>query len=136
MTTQASDIQEFLAGPPFVVVGASNNREKYGAKVLAAYLQSDLPVHPVNPREATVQGLRCYASVRDVPPPIGGVSIITPPAVTPQVVEDCIAAGARAVWMQPGAENPQAIERARQAGLRVIANGPCILVALRYREPA
>ena len=54
--------------------------------------------------------------------------------LTERIVEEAIAAGVRHLWMQPGAESAAAIERARAAGLNVIAGGPCLLVALGYRE--
>ena len=57
-------------------------------------------------------------------------SVITPPVVTETVLDDAIAAGIEKIWLQPGAESPAAIERAREAGIEVISGGPCILVSL------
>jgi predicted CoA-binding protein len=129
-----SDVSDFLAEGPFAVVGASNNREKYGNKVLRAYMQHGMTVYPVNPKETEVEGLPCYATLADCPAPPRGVSIITPPRVTEQVVEAAAAVGARYVWMQPGAESEQAIARAAELGLTTIANGPCVLVSLRFHD--
>jgi predicted CoA-binding protein len=42
--------------------------------------------------------------------------------------------GIKQIWMQPGAESSAAIASAEEAGANVIAGGPCLLVALRYRE--
>jgi predicted CoA-binding protein len=127
-------ITAFLARGPFAVVGASRDRDKYGNKVLRAYLQAKLPVFCVHPREAEIEGQRCYPSLAALPEVPRGVSIITPPAVTEQVVADAHDKGAQWVWMQPGAESPAALAKAEELGLEVIAGGPCILVALRYRE--
>ena len=55
---------------------------------------------------------------------------VTPPAVTRQVVKQAIAVGVKVLWMQPGAEDEQASQAARDAGLTVIDDGSCILVAL------
>ncbi|MEZ5965020.1 MAG: CoA-binding protein [Planctomycetota bacterium] len=129
-------IGEFLSGGPFAVVGASKDRTKYGNKVLRAYLQAGKPVYCVHPRETEIEGQTCYRSLADLPETPTGVSIITPPPITEQVVRDAHAKGATWVWMQPGAESPAAIAAAEGLGLRVIAGGPCVLVALRYREPA
>jgi hypothetical protein len=57
MDTDAK-IKDFLAAGPYAVVGASSAREKYGNKVLRAYLQNQLAVTPVHPREAQIEGLR------------------------------------------------------------------------------
>jgi predicted CoA-binding protein len=127
-------IESFLASGPWAVVGASTSRTKYGNRVLRAYLQTGREVYAVNPKERLVEGVACYPSLRDLPVPVRGVSVITPPAVTEAIVEDLPASGAELVWMQSGAESRRAIDRAAALGLEVIAGGPCILVALRYRE--
>jgi len=127
-------ITEFFERGPFAVVGASRDRDKYGNKVLRAYLQAGKPVYCVHPKEKEIEGQACYRSLADLPEVPRGVSIITPPAVTEQVVKDAHGKGARFVWMQPGAESAAAIATAEQLGLEVIAGGPCVLVALRYRE--
>ena len=132
--SQQQQIDAFLAGRPHAVVGASTNREKYGNKVLRAYLQNDRPVYPINPRANEIEGQPCYADLASLPEPVHGLSIITPPKITERVVEEAATAGIKHLWMQPGAESEAAIERAQQLGMNVIAGGPCILVTLRYRE--
>jgi predicted CoA-binding protein len=132
LNTQA-DIDAFLAGAPHAVVGASTDRTKYGNKVLRCYQQSGRPVHVVHPREREIEGESCVPSIADLPPDVHGLSIITPPAITEQVVQAAIAKGIRHLWMQPGAESAKAIELAQAAGLGVIAGGPCLLVVLHFR---
>lgn len=128
------DIQAFLACDRFAVVGASNDKHKYGAKVLRCYRQNDREVYPVHPRETQIQGLDAHPSLASLPVPVLAASVITPPAVTEKVVEDAIEAGVQFLWMQPGAESEAAIDKAEEAGIRVIAGGPCLLVVLGYRE--
>lgn len=127
-------IDSFLDGGPHAVVGASQDRSKYGNKVLRAYLQHNRPVFPVNPRADTVEGLRAFSSLSDLPEPVHGVSIITPPRITGQVVQEAHECGIRHVWMQPGAESEEAVARAEELGLSVIAGDACILVVLGYHE--
>lgn len=127
-------IEAFLEGEPHAVVGASTNRDKYGNKVLRCYQQHGRPVFPVNPRADRVEDLAAYPDLASLPEPVHGVSIITPPAVTEQVVEAAAKAGIRHLWMQPGAESPEAVRRAEELGLNVIADGSCLLVALGYRD--
>lgn len=132
--TEQEKIQAFLAGKRFGVVGASANREKYGNKVLRVYQQRGLDVVPVNPAGGEVEGLTAYADLASVPGQLDGVSIITPPKVTEQVVAQVLARGIKQIWMQPGAESPVAVALAEQAGANVIAGGPCILVTLRFHD--
>jgi predicted CoA-binding protein len=127
-------IREFLSGDTFAVAGASRDRSKYGNKVLRCYLQHGLDVHPVNPRESEIEGLACAKDIASLPERVHGLSIVTPPETTELLIDEAGAAGIRHVWMQPGAESERAVERARELGMNVIANGPCLLVSLGYRE--
>ena len=129
-------IKTFLAGKRFAVVGASANRRKYGNKVLRVYQQNKLDVTPVNPAGGQIEGQTAYADLASVPGRLDAISIITQPEVTEQVVAQALRLGIRNIWMQPGAESRTAIEMAEHAGANVIAGGPCVLVALRYRENA
>lgn len=127
-------IDLFLKSSTFAVAGASTNRQKYGNKVLRAYLQQRLTVHPINPQAEEVEGRRAFREVAELPDGVEALSIVTPPQVTLQVVREALDRGIRHLWMQPGAENDAAIAEAEAAGANVIHGGPCILVALNYRE--
>ena len=131
-TSQA--IEQFFSADAFAVAGASSHREKYGNKVLRAYLQNHKKVYPVSPHEKVIEGIPCMASVSDLPAEVTSLSIITPPHVTEQIVEQAIVKGIKNIWMQPGAQSPAAIENCRKHHINVIADGSCILVALHYRE--
>lgn len=128
------NIRAFLDGTPHAVVGASRDRSKYGNKVLRVYQQNGREVYPVNPHAIEVEGLTCYPDLASLPKAVHGISIITPPHVTESIIEQADALGIKNVWMQPGAESKRAIQRAEQAGMNLIAEGPCILVILRYHE--
>ena len=127
-------IRLFLDGEPFAVVGASTDRDKYGNKVLRCYQQDQRRVIPINPSAPEVEGLGAFPDLASVGEPMHAVSIITPPAITEQVVEQAIELGIRQIWMQPGAESAAAVARAEAAGLNVIHGGPCLLVVLGYHE--
>lgn len=127
-------ITAFLEAGPFAVVGASIDRSKYGNKVLRCYQQHGRVVYPINARAAEVEGLKAYPSLAALPVPVKAISVITPPAITEQVVREAAAAGVTHIWMQPGAESDEAIRSAEAAGLSVIAGGPCLLVVLGYHE--
>jgi len=127
-------IDRFLAQERFAVVGASPDRAKYGNKVLRCYLQHGRDAVPVHPKETEVEGVAAYPSLSAIPGGVGAVSVITPPPVTERVVEEAAKLGIRHVWMQPGAESDAAVRRARDLGIEVIAGGPCLLVALGFRD--
>ncbi|MCS7470868.1 CoA-binding protein [Stieleria sp. ICT_E10.1] len=125
-----SNLQQFLASKSYAVAGASTRREKYGNKVFRALLTSGRDAYPLNPAQQEIEGHRAFASIADLPLVPEALSIITPPAVTRKVVADAIAAGVQHIWMQPGAEDEQASESARAAGINVIDDGSCLLVLL------
>ena len=135
MSTSVTDrIQSFLASGPFAVVGASIDRSKYGNKVLRCYQQHGKEVYPINAREPEVEGLKAYPTLAALPVKVQAISVITPPAITEQVVREAAAVGVKQIWMQPGAESDEAIREAEALGMSVIAGGPCLLVVLGYRD--
>jgi len=133
MTIQ-EQIEQFLASPAFGVVGASTNPQKYGNKVLRCYQQSDRKVVPVNPNEIDIEGITCTATIGDLPQDVESISMITPPSVTAQLVPLAIEKGIKNIWMQPGAEHPEAVALCCERGVNVIADGSCLLVVLGYHE--
>jgi predicted CoA-binding protein len=134
MSTPEDPIARFLSSPAYGVVGASPLRHKYGNKVLRCYQQNGRRAIPVNPHEQVIEGAECVASVLDLSDDVKSISVITPPAVTEQVVQQAIRQGIEHVWMQPGAESEASVEACRKAGINVIADGSCVLVVLGYRE--
>ena len=51
------------------VIGASNDRRKYGNKAVRAFRAQGYAVYPINPHETSIEGLHAYAKVTDVPGP-------------------------------------------------------------------
>jgi uncharacterized protein len=132
-------IEKFLSAATFAVAGASRDRSKYGNIVFRALGASGRKVYPLNPTASDIEGHVAYASVGELPVVPESVSIVTPPSITREVVQQAIAVGVKNLWMQPGAEDPQASQAARKAGLNVIDDGSCILVLLareKLREQA
>lgn len=128
------DIDAFLDGNPFAVIGASTNRDKYGNKVLRAYQQNNKIVYPINPRADEIEGLKAYPDLASLPELPHGISIITPPTITEQVVEQAVSLGIKHIWMQPGAESAKAVDHARENGVNIVAYGACALVVMGYSE--
>ena len=134
MQNHPPDIARFLAASAFAVVGASTDRAKYGNKVLRCYAQHALPVVGVNPKLTIVEGVPCYSSLAAIPGASRAVSVVAPTTAAMAIVLDAQVAGVRHLWFQPGAEDVAAIAAARRGGIEVIADGPCLLVALGFRD--
>ena len=102
------------------VVGLSSNPARPSYRV-AAYIQSQgHRVIPVNPNETNVLGEPAYPSLDAVPGTIDLVDIFRKSEDVLPIVEEAIARGAKAIWMQEGVMNEQAAVRARESGLLVV----------------
>lgn len=102
------------------VVGLSDKPDRDSYHV-AAYLQkAGYRIIPVNPALAEVLGERAYPGLREVPVPIDVVDVFRRAEAVPAIVEDAIAVGARAVWLQDGIVHNAAAALARAAGLQVV----------------
>ncbi len=112
------------------VVGLSSQTWRPSYSV-SQYMQgAGYRIIPVNPNETEVLGEKAYASLDDVPEPIGIVDIFRRPEYVPEVVEAAIRRHAKVIWMQLGVANQAAAERATAAGLEVVMDR-CILVEHR-----
>ncbi|WP_029422724.1 CoA-binding protein [Alicyclobacillus macrosporangiidus] len=90
---------------------------------VAMYQQSQgYKVIPVNPNVDSVLGHKAVRTVQEIPEPVDIVNVFTHGDQAPKIVDDAIAKGAKAVWLQPGVESPEAEAKARQAGLQVISH--------------
>ena len=110
------------------VIGASNNRRKFGNRALRAYRDQGYTVVPINPHEAEVEGLKAYASVLDVPGPIDMASFYVPPDIGEEIIGDIARKQIAEVWLNPGAESDELIARARALSIKPIV--ACSIVAL------
>lgn len=112
------------------VVGLSTDSTKDSHSV-AAYLQSQgYRIIPVNPGASQILGERCYPDLLSIPLPVDVVNVFRPSAEVPAIVDQAIAIGAKAIWMQVGIVHPDAAEAARRAGLKVVMDA-CIRTAHR-----
>ena len=116
------------------VVGLSpkSHRDSYE---VAEYMQKQgYRIVPVNPAAGVseILGEKVYPSLIDAAKheQIDLVDVFRNSPDVPPVVDEAIAIGAKAVWMQLGIEHPQAADKARLAGLAVVQN-KCLLIEHR-----
>lgn len=113
------------------IIGASTRRDKYGNKAVRAFRDGGWTVYPVNPGAAEVEGLKCYASIADVPGPVDRVSLYVPPAVGRALLDAIAAKQPGEVFLNPGSEDPGLVEDARARGLNVIQACSIVNIGLR-----
>jgi uncharacterized protein len=106
----------------WAVVGCSPDPGRDSHRIAALLQRRGFHVIPVNPAVDELLGERCHPSLADIPEPAGVevVDIFRRSSKAGAHVDEAIAIGARAVWMQLGVIDSDAADRARAAGLRVV----------------
>ena len=103
------------------VIGASTQRRKFGNKAVRAYRQRGWQVFPIHPTATEIEGIPAYRTVRDVPVArLDRASLYLPPAVGRTAIEDLAGMDCGEVWLNPGADSPEVVRKARQLGLNVV----------------
>jgi len=88
---EARSIARLLSPRSIAVIGASAEPTKLGHAVLVNLLRSNFagPVFPVNPDMVSIQGVRAYPTVTDIPDPVDLAVVTVPAATVAEVVESC-----------------------------------------------
>ena len=115
------------------VVGLSSNYLRPSHSVAGYMQRQGYRVIPVNPRETQVLGEQCYATLADVPEKIDLVDVFRRSEDAGAVVDEAIALGTRAVWLQEGVIDKAAAQRAEAAGLLVVMDRCWLKDHLRFR---
>ncbi len=128
-----SQIQDFLGQKRFAIVGVSRQPKDFSRSLLREFRARGYDAVPVNPDLTEIDGLACFAHVRDVQPAVDGVLLMTSPVVTDQVVQECAEVGVKRVWMYraggKGAVSEAAVRYCEGKGISVIP-GECPLMFL------
>jgi predicted CoA-binding protein len=108
----------------WAVVGCSPDPRRDSHRIARLLQSRGFHVIPVNPSATGILGERCYPSVGAIPASAGVevVDIFRRSEHAGAHVDEAIALGARAVWLQLGVIDEAAAERALDAGLQVVMN--------------
>ena len=110
------------------VIGASNDRAKYGNKAVRAFLQRGYEVYPVNPNEVDVEGIPAFQTIMDVPSRPGIVPVYVPPNILLTLLPEIAAKGCDQLFLNPGADSPEVLAEAREFSLPVVQ--ACSILAI------
>lgn len=114
----------------YAVVGASNNKEKYGYKVMLSLKELGFEVIPINPKEKEILGEKSYPTLTGAvnnDNVIDTVIFVVPPKITEEIVKEVNELDILKVWMQPGSESKDAINFCKENEIEVVYNS-CIMV--------
>jgi predicted CoA-binding protein len=124
-----TDLTPLLSEPgaSIAVIGATDHRFKYGGIIYRDLKRKGYKVYAVNPYRETVDGDTCWKSVKDLPEVPTIVDFVIPAERGLDVLEECEAAGALSIWLQPGAESPELMAKLEAGPFNWVAHA-CIMV--------
>src|SRR5438045_1166121 len=107
--------------PTIAILGASSDRAKFGNKSVRAHQRMGYSVYPVNPKGGEIEGLKVYRNLAEVPPgKLDRISVYLPPAVGLTALDEIAARGCAELWLNPGSDSDEIVEKARSLGLNVV----------------
>ena len=104
------------------LVGISADPRRASYFVLSYLKRTPLQLYLVNPKYDAILGVKCYPSLCNLPIAPDIVDIFRRGDAIPAIVDDAIAIGAKAIWLQLGLVHPQAQEKARAAHIDYVEN--------------
>ena len=131
MSTQDT-IEQILSLRTIAVVGLSDKPERPSNGVARYLIARGYRVIPVNPALEEVLGLKCYPSLSAIPEPLEVVDVFRRAEHAVAVAEEAVAMGAKALWLQLGVVNDEAVQLAEAAGLLTVQNR-CIMAEHQRR---
>ena len=87
------------------LIGASDDKNKYGNKILLDLLAKNYNVVPINHKEDSIAGLKAYSKVQDLPSCPSIINFVIPPEIGLDVTKELVEEGYNHFWYQPGAES-------------------------------
>jgi predicted CoA-binding protein len=110
------------------VLGASPKAERYAYRAMQMLREYGHRPVPINPYFAEVLGEKCYRSIADLPQKVDTATLYLGKARSDPLINELLDANPRRIIFNPGAENDDLADRARDRGIEVVEN--CTLVML------
>jgi uncharacterized protein len=112
--------QILLTARTIAIVGLSSNPLR-PSNFVGFYLQRHgYRIVPVNPREREAVGQPAFATLSDIPFPVDVVDVFRAPQFVPEVAQEAVKIGAKALWLQFGVISPEGARIAHDGGLQVV----------------
>ncbi|MDB6038438.1 MAG: hypothetical protein JWM99_2279 [Verrucomicrobiales bacterium] len=102
------------------IIGAHNDRSRWGNKAVRAFMRQGFEVFPVSPTESQIEGLRAFKKIAEVPTRLNLVSIYVRPEILLKLLPEIAEKGCDELWLNPGTASPEVLEKAVELKLKVI----------------
>ena len=114
------------------ILGASKDPTRFAYRAFKMLQEHGHTPIPVTPKFAELEGVKAFASLKEITSPIDTLTMYVGPAISEKLAPEILALKPKRVVFNPGSENPQLAEKLRQAGVEVVEH--CTLVMLRSGE--
>ena len=113
------------------LIGASNDRSKYGNKIYRDLRNKGYNVTPINPKEEKIEGDRAYSSIEEMKELPDIANFVVPPPVAIKIAQNITNLGIKHLWFQPGSESKELEDWLKNTdGIEYLINA-CIMVETR-----
>jgi predicted CoA-binding protein len=131
MKVRKQQIIDFLSGRKLALAGVSRDPNKFGNKVFKDLSKNGYSIVPINPNASDIDGVKCYGSVNELPADIDSLLIMTPKAMTDNILREAISKGIKNIWVQQMSETSDTLKIAEEYQKEIIF-GKCIFM---FAEP-
>lgn len=115
----------------FVVIGVTNNQDKYGYKIFKRVLDLGYTTYGVSPKYTEVLGQRLYKDLISITSKIDVVILVVNPKYGKDYIDQCSQLGIKHIWLQPGTYDKELLKYIEDKQLNSYQN--CILVETNGR---
>ena len=113
------------------LVGASNDRSKFGNRIYRDLRSKGYNVIPINPKDENIEGDKAYTSIQMIEELPDIVNFVVPPPIAMKVAQNAVDLGVKYLWFQPGSESNEIENWLKDTdGIKYLINA-CIMVETR-----
>ena len=113
------------------LVGASNDKSKFGNRIYRDLRSKGYNVVPINPKDENIEGDKAYTSIQMMEELPDIVNLVVPPPIAMKVAQDAVELGVEYLWFQPGSESDELENWLKDTdGIKYLINA-CIMVETR-----
>jgi hypothetical protein len=120
-------VARFLTLGKYAMAGVSRDPRKFGQAAFRELRKKGMDLVPVNPSAETIDGVKCFNSVSELPSDVRGIIFMTPKEETLSVAREALAHGIKDLWIQQGAESKSIIAELEKEDVNLIHN-QCIMM--------
>ena len=113
------------------LVGASNDKSKFGNRIYRDLRSKGYNVVPINPKDENIECDKAYTSIQMMEELPDIVNLVVPPPIAMKVAQNAVELGVEYLWFQPGSESDELENWLKDTdGIKYLINA-CIMVETR-----